>query len=189
MIKKEHINDLIQESIDLKKRVQNEMLQSIAEAAELIIETIKKNKKVLICGNGGSAADSQHFAAELVGRFVKERDPLPAIALTVDTSFITAWSNDYSYDTIFSRQVEALGAEDDLLFAISTSGNSKNCIHAINTAKEKGLKTVSLTGKNGGKMKDMSDNNITVSGDKTYNIQESHIMIIHIICCLIEENI
>ena len=133
-----------------------------------------------------SAADSQHFAGELVGRFIKERKGLPAIALTVDSSIITAWSNDYSFDTVFSRQVDALGIKDDILFAISTSGNSKNCIEAINSAKKKELKTISLLGQDGGKMKIISDYNIIVPHDITFQIQESHIMIIHIICNLID---
>lgn len=189
MIEKRTITELIDKSISVKQKLQGNVIDVIHQSALICVEILKNNNKLLICGNGGSAADSQHFACELTGRFIKERKGLPAIALTTDTSFLTAWSNDYSFDTIFSRQVEALGNKGDLLFAISTSGNSDNCIEALNKAKEMGITTISLLGKDGGMMKDLSDYAIVVPDDTTFRIQESHIMIIHIICYLIEQEL
>lgn len=188
MINKQDIIGLIDKSIEVKQSLKGELLDSIVQTAEIIIKAFKNGNKFLICGNGGSAADSQHFSAELVGRFQKERDPLPAIALTVDTSLLTAWSNDYSFDTVFSRQVEALGKSNDILFAISTSGKSKNCIKALHSAKKKGLITISLLGNDGGSMKDFSDFFIIIPDDQTWAIQETHISVIHILCYLIEKN-
>ncbi len=187
------INDLIirnfQDSIEIKKNVLQTNVDDIRNAAKVIVEALKNKNKLLICGNGGSAADSQHFSAELVGRFKKERQGIPAIALTVDTSILTAWGNDYSFDTIFSRQIEALGVQGDVLVAISTSGNSKNLIKALEQAKLMGIKSISLLGKGGGLMKDLSDYNIIVPSDDGMRVQESHITIIHSICEIIENEL
>ena len=150
-------------------------------------ELFDAGNKILIIGNGGSAADSQHFAAELMVRFKKERSPYPAIALTTDSSILTAHGNDYNFKTIFRRQVEALGSKGDCLFALSTSGTSPNIIEAISAAKKKKLFVIGLTGAEGGKMKDMCDIIIRVPSDNTARIQENHIFIIHILCQLLEQ--
>jgi len=147
---------------------------------------LKKGRKILICGNGGSAADAQHIAAELTGRYKIERKGLPAIALTTDTSALTAIGNDYGYEHVFSRQVEALARKGDLLIGISTSGNSRNVIYALQKAKEIGCRTIGFSGKGGGKMNDVCDLNIIVPSDDTARIQEMHIMIGHILCQLID---
>ncbi|MBU1165992.1 D-sedoheptulose 7-phosphate isomerase, partial [Candidatus Micrarchaeota archaeon] len=144
---------------------------------------------LLICGNGGSAADAQHFAAELVGRYKKERKALPAIALTTDTSVITAISNDYGFEHVFSRQVEALSAGGDVLFLISTSGNSPNLLEAAKKAKTLGIKIIGLLGKGGGKLKSMCDHAIVIPSDNTPRIQEMHVLVIHMICESVENNI
>lgn len=183
----ERINNVINEQIDnlsnLKKGNYTDNLVSIVN---VIIKSIDNGGKILIAGNGGSAADSQHFAAELVGRFMKERKALPAIALTTDSSVLTCMGNDYGFDDIFDRQVEALGKENDVFFGISTSGNSKNIIKAVLKAKEKGLTTIGLLGKDGGKLKDICDYNITIPYKETARIQEHHIMTIHLICEFVE---
>lgn len=183
----ERINNVINEQIEnlsnLKKGNYSDELASIVN---VIIKSIDNGGKILIAGNGGSAADSQHFAAELVGRFMKERKGLPAIALTTDSSVLTCMGNDYGFDDIFDRQVEALGKENDVFFGISTSGNSKNIIKAVLKAKEKGLTTIGLLGKDGGKLKDICDYNITMSYKETARIQEHHIMTIHLICEFVE---
>lgn len=184
----ERINNVIDEQIkNLTELKENGYVDIIKEMANLIIEQMKQGKKLLIAGNGGSAADSQHFAAEIVGRFVLERKGYPAIALTTDTSILTAIGNDYGYDTIFSRQVEGLGNEGDVFIGISTSGNSKNIIEAINTAKEKGLKVIGLTGKDGGKMKDMCDICLVLNYKETARVQEHHLMSYHLLCEFIEK--
>ncbi|MDD5066480.1 MAG: D-sedoheptulose 7-phosphate isomerase [bacterium] len=180
---------LIQESIEVKEKLKASLKKEIAESAALIIRAFRDGRQLLVCGNGGSAADSQHFVAELVGRFEMERKPLPAIALTVNTSILTAWSNDYSYDTVFSRQVEALGRKGDILFAISTSGNASSVIEAMKKAKEMGLVTIALTGKEGGEMKAWADCSLIVQDKATPHIQEAHITIIHILCSLIEKEL
>jgi len=177
------INEMIQESIEAKKKIN---VREVEKAAEIIIDALKNGKKVLIAGNGGSAADSQHFAAELIGRFKKERKSYAGIALTTDSSILTCLGNDYGFDKIFARQVEGLGKEGDVFFGISTSGNSPNIINAIEKAKEMGVKTISLLGKDGGKMKGMSDLDIIVGAKDTPRIQEAHITIIHIICEIVE---
>lgn len=183
----ERINNVIEEQIEnlsnLKKGNYTDDLVSIVN---VIIKSIDNGGKILIAGNGGSAADSQHFAAELVGRFMKERKALPAIALTTDSSVLTCMGNDYGFDDIFDRQVEALGKENDVFFGISTSGNSKNIIKAVLKAKEKGLTTIGLLGKDGGKLKDICDYNITMPYKETARIQEHHIMTIHLICEFVE---
>ena len=160
----------------------------IEKSADVIVDSFKKGGKLLIAGNGGSAADSQHFAAELVGRFKKERRALPAIALTANTSILTAIANDYSFDKVFSRQIEALAKNGDVFFAISTSGNSANIVEGIRAAKKIGCLVIGLTGKAGGKMKDICDILIDVDSDDTPRIQENHILIIHSICEIIENS-
>ncbi len=180
------IQSKINESIIVQNKVKETLEEEIIQSAEIIIKSFKRNGKLLICGNGGSAADSQHFAAEIVGRFKKERKALPAISLTVDTSILTAWGNDYSFDTIFSRQIEAIGKKGDVLFGISTSGNSKNVIEAFKTANKIGLYTIALTGNKGGKIKKYAKLNIIVPNNDTARIQEAHILIIHILCSIIE---
>lgn len=165
-----------------------EALQSeIKTACQIAVDTIKSGNKILLCGNGGSAADAQHIAAELSGRYVKERRGLPGIALTTDTSVLTAVANDYSFENIFSRQAEALATSGDLLVGISTSGNSRNVIKAFAKAAELGCRTLGLCGRDGGKMKDACDFNIIVPSNITARIQEMHILIGHILCQAIDQ--
>ena len=159
----------------------------IANLAEILINTLKSNNKILICGNGGSAADAQHFAAELSGRYKKERKALNAIALTTDTSALSAIGNDYGFDMIFSRQIEAVARAGDVLFTISTSGNSANIIKALQSAKDLNLYCVGLSGKSGGMMKELCDINLIIPSDDTARIQEIHILIIHTLCQLIDD--
>ena len=165
------------------------IMPEVASAGLRVRTALEKGRKILICGNGGSAADSQHMAAEFVGRFVKERQSLPALALTVDTSLLTAVGNDYGFDCVFSRQVEGLGQEGDVLIAISTSGNSANVVRAIKTAKEKGIFVIGLTSENGGILAKESDLCLAVPSQVTARIQEMHIMIIHMICEIAEADI
>ena len=169
---------------DMKK-----IMPEVASAGLRVRTALEKGRKILICGNGGSAADSQHMAAEFVGRFVKERQSLPALALTVDTSLLTAVGNDYGFDCVFSRQVEGLGQEGDVLIAISTSGNSANVVKAVKTAKEKGIYVIALTGENGGILAKESDLCLAVPSQVTARIQEMHIMIIHMIWEIAEADI
>lgn len=185
------VKNCISNSIECKEKILNNegMLDQIVVICEKIIEMYKNKNRIYICGNGGSAADSQHFAAELVGRFMMEREGLPAIALTTDSSILTSIGNDYSYDTVFKRQVEALVTEGDILFVISTSGNSNNLVNALDEAKKRGATTIGLLGKSGGKCKDLCDYKIVVDYDKTPSIQESHIMIIHTICKIVEDTL
>ncbi len=159
---------------------------AVVAAARLTADAMKSGHKLLVCGNGGSAADAQHLVAEFVARLTIDRPALRAIALTTDSSILTAVGNDYYFDHIFERQVEALGQTGDVLLAISTSGNSKNCIKAIKLARTLGIHTVSYTGNNGGAMKDISDINVIVPSDTTMNIQESHLALEHILCMLVE---
>lgn len=163
-------------------------LENITNVTEIITKALKRGNKILIAGNGGSAADSQHFAAELVGRFLKERSGIPAIALTTDTSVLTCIGNDYGYERVFSRQVEALGKPGDVFFGISTSGNSENVVQAVQRAKEMGIVTVGLLGRDGGRLKKLCDYELTVPLNETPRIQEFHIMTIHMICEIIEES-
>lgn len=165
------------------------IMPEVASAGLRVRTALEKGRKILICGNGGSAADSQHMAAEFVGRFVKERQSLQALALTVDTSLLTAVGNDYGFDCVFSRQVEGLGQEGDVLIAISTSGNSANVVKAVKTAKEKGIYVIALTGENGGILAKESDLCLAVPSQVTARIQEMHIMIIHMICEIAEADI
>ncbi|MGB9561972.1 MAG: D-sedoheptulose 7-phosphate isomerase [bacterium] len=163
-----------------------ENLDTIEKVAGLIVERIKKGKKVLVAGNGGSAAQSQHFAAEIVGRYAKERKGYPSIALTTDTSIITAIGNDYGFENIFRRQIEAIGENEDIFIGISTSGNSTNIIEAIKEAKKLGLTVITLTGRDGGKMRNISDYNINIPLKDTPRIQEIHDTILHMIAEITE---
>lgn len=157
-------------------------LPVLQEIAKTMLATFDRGNKVLICGNGGSAADAQHFAAELTGRYLADRRAYPAIALTTDTSALTSIGNDYGFDHLFRRQVEALGVSGDMLFAISTSGNSANVAEAVKLAQTMGISTVGLLGKNGGKLKEMTDIPIVIESDNTARIQEAHILILHMLC-------
>ena len=179
------------EEMETHRAVLTEVLETlplrIAEAGVKIVETLKNGRKVLLCGNGGSAADAQHIAAELTGRFKKERRGLPAIALTTDTSALTAIGNDYGYARVFVRQVEALAQKGDLLIGISTSGNSENVLLALELARELECTTIGLSGRDGGRMNDYCDLNLVVPSDDTARIQEMHIMIGHILCQRVDE--
>ncbi len=172
----------IRDSIRVKELVLSTQLDLIEQAARMIHDCLRAGKKVLFFGNGGSASDSQHMAAEFVGRYEKERRGYPAIALTTDTSILTAVGNDYGFERVFERQIEALGEPGDVAMGISTSGNSPNVILGIQKAKSKGLKTIVLAGKDGGKLKSLADLALVVPSSKTARIQESHIMIGHILC-------
>jgi len=186
---KKDIELFIKNSIAAKEIVLKYQLENIEKAALAIIESLEGGKKLLVFGNGGSASDSQHMAAELVGRFKMERKALPAVALTANTSILTAIANDYGYDAVFSRQIEALGVEGDVALGISTSGNSKNVIEALKKARSLGLKTIALSGGDGGNMKKEADISIVVATKDTPRVQESHILIVHIICALVEDGI
>jgi D-sedoheptulose 7-phosphate isomerase len=166
-----------------------EVLSGIKDAAGTIVDAIKKHAKVMIAGNGGSAADSQHIAAEFVGRFSFDRKGLPAIALTTDTSVLTAIGNDYGFDRVFARQINALGNRGDVFLALSTSGNSGSILEALKECRLKGVISIGLTGSSGGKMNDLCDLLIKVPSGETPRIQEMHILIAHIICELVEESI
>ena len=185
----ESIIKQLEESANTKIAMARNLPDKIAEAAQKIIIAYQAGCKVLLIGNGGSAADAQHIAAELVGRFKMERKALPAIALTTNTSLLTAVANDYGYDTVFSRQVEALAGKNDVLIVITTSGVSPNILKAVEAARAKGAKVIGLTGKTGGKLKDMADLAIVVPSDNTQRIQEGHITIGHIICHLVENGL
>ncbi|GAB3422589.1 phosphoheptose isomerase [Massilia agilis] len=174
-----------QESADLKLKSAAVLSQPISQAVELMFAALSNGNKILACGNGGSAADCQHFAAELVGRFERERFPLPALALTTDTSILTAVGNDYSYKDVFAKQVQAFGQAGDILLAISTSGNSANVLAAVESALEREMRIVALTGKDGGQLAKMltdADVHINVPHTRTARIQEVHLVTIHCIC-------
>ena len=181
------ITDQIEQSIEAQKKVKKELVQKISESADMIENAFKNGRKLLTAGNGGSSSEASHMAAEFTGRYKLERTSLPAIALSSETSAVTAISNDYGYEQVFSRQLEGLGQEGDVFIAMSTSGNSENLIRAIEKAKEKKISVISLLGKDGGKMKDISDLDLTVSHDDTPRIQEAHLTIIHIICGIVEK--
>ena len=185
----EKIRAIIEENARVKELLLKDEVETIERIAKAVTASLRKDGKLLIFGNGGSAADSQHIAAEFVGRFRRERRPLAAIALNTNTSTMTALANDYGYEFTFSRQVEALGREGDIVMGLSTSGNSKNIIAAVKKAKTLGLTTVSLTGGDGGALRRETDISIVVPSKDTARIQESHIMIGHIICDLVEEEI
>jgi D-sedoheptulose 7-phosphate isomerase len=163
--------------------------EELSSAGRLLTDTIANGKKILICGNGGSASDAQHFAAEIVGRFKQDRIAWPAIALNTDTSLLTAITNDYGYSEVFSRQVEALGISDDILIGISTSGHSKNVIQAVIQAKEKRIKTIALVGNKGGKLIEHADISVIIPSDITARIQEAHIFILHFWAEMIESTL
>ena len=187
---RENIKNQILDSAKIKNEMVKNGVESIEKAAELLIGSINAGGKILWCGNGGSAADAQHLATELMGGMSDhDRMPIPSIALTTDSSFITAWSNDTDFDSIFSRQVQGLGAEGDVLIGISTSGNSENVINALKQAKFKKLKTIAFAGKTGGSLDGIADITIKVPSNNTQRIQESHIMIGQILCSLIELSI
>ncbi len=185
--------DEIRYQIDSHQRVmesvKGELAPKIAAVADLLVDALGKGKKLLVMGNGGSAADAQHFAAEIVGRFKMERRGLPAVALTTDSSILTAIGNDYGFEQIFRRQIEALACEGDVVVGISTSGTSRNVHGALLLARELGCRTIGLLGKDGGTIREIVDVDITVSCDDTPRVQEGHITIIHIICDLVERGL
>lgn len=191
MAMKEKIKNIISSSILVKQKLlQDEaLLEKIAQVVDVIASAFSNGNKVLFCGNGGSAADAQHFAAEFSGRFYKDRKALPSEALHCNTSYLTAVANDYSYDVIYSRIVDGIGVSGDVLAGLSTSGNSINVIKAFESARTKNMITVGFTGESGGKMKEISDYLFNVPSKDTPRIQESHIMIGHIICELVEEKL
>ena len=186
---KEEIKSMLKEGIELNSRLTENFSDKIEQAANLIIDCLKNNNKILLCGNGGSASECSHIAAEFVGRFKKERKALPAIALTTDMPIITAIGNDYGFDKIFERQIEALGKKGDVLISMTTSGNSKNIINAIEKSSSKGIKTIGLLGKDGGRVKNTSNIEIIIPSDNTPRIQEAHLTILHIICELVEKKL
>lgn len=182
------IKSMIEESAKTKRLV-IELAPQIENAAKLVINALKNGKKIILAGNGGSASQASHIAAEFVGRYKIERKGLPAIALTADLAAITSIGNDYGFDAVFWRQLEALGNEGDVFIALSTSGNSKNLINAVEKAKELNVHTIGLLGKNGGKMASTSSVEIIIPSDNTPRIQEAHLMILHIICELAEKEL
>ena len=183
------VRDHFAESIAVKEVAGEQLAESIAVAGRLLSDALLDDGKILSCGNGGSAADAQHFSSELLNRFERERPGLPALALTTDSSTLTSISNDYSYKEIFSKQVRALGKSQDVLLAISTSGNSENVIRAVAAAHERGMRVVGLTGCDGGRMADLfseDDVEIRVPATRTARIQEVHLVVIHCLCDLID---
>ena len=185
------IQNILQASIDVKIAIikDEKIIEAVNTIAELIVEAFQAGNKVMFCGNGGSAADAQHLAAEFSGRFYKDRDPLPAEALHVNTSYMTAVANDYSYNEVYSRIVKGSGKAGDVLVGLSTSGNSVNIVAAFEQARKIGMKTVGFTGAGGGKMKAVSDYLVAVPSSDTPRIQEAHITLGHIVCQLVEESL
>lgn len=186
------VRDHFAESIATKEAAGEQLAETIAAAARVLTDALLDDGKILSCGNGGSAADSQHFSSELLNRFEMERPGLPAMALTTDSSTLTSISNDYAYEEIFSKQVRALGKEQDVLLGISTSGNSENVIRAIMAAHERGMNVVALTGRDGGRMADIfrsGDVEIRVPAARTARIQEVHLVVIHCLCDLIDASL
>lgn len=184
-----NIKNIISDSIAVKNKIlQDEaLLDTVEKISAAAVNVLKKGNRIYFCGNGGSASDAQHLAAELSGRFYTDRDALPAEALHCNTSYLTAVANDYSFDVIYARLVKGIALKGDMLIGLSTSGNSSNIVKAFETAREKGVTTVGFTGETGGKMKTLSDYLINIPSKDTPRIQESHIMIGHIICQLVEE--
>jgi D-sedoheptulose 7-phosphate isomerase len=185
----EKIRSHFEESLEAKRNAMASIIPAIAEAGELMVESLRNGGKILSCGNGGSAGDAQHFSAELLNRFEIERPGLAAIALTTDSSTITAIANDYAFQDIFAKQVQALGGGSDLLLAISTSGNSPNVVRAVDMAHERGMKVVALTGRDGGAILDAlatTDVEIRVPAERTARIQEVHLLVIHTLCDFID---
>ncbi|MGC8677475.1 MAG: D-sedoheptulose-7-phosphate isomerase [Hydrogenobaculum sp.] len=191
MDKQELIRKALKDSIEVKKSIlaNQDIIDTVSAVAQKMMESLKNGNKVLLCGNGGSAADAQHIAAELSGRFYFDREPLFAEALHVNTSYLTAVANDYSYEEIYSRLVKAKGRKGDVLIGISTSGNSKNVVRAIEEANSIGIITVGMTGQAGGKMKDVCQYLIAVPSNDTPRIQEAHITIGHILCEIVESEL
>lgn len=183
----DRIQKIFRQSIAVKEDTLNQNLEKIRQAAGMLADAFHSGGKVLICGNGGSAADSQHIAAEFIGRFQKERKALAAVALTTDSSILTALANDYNFDIVFSRQIEGLGQPGDVLLGISTSGNSGNVVKAVETAGAVGMKTIALTGSGGGRLAQTADLCIAVPSAVTARVQESHLLVAHVICELVEE--
>lgn len=183
------VKDIIKESIKVKEAVSNTMAKDIRTVADMIAASLKKGGKLILFGNGGSAADAQHIAAELIGRFKLERQALAAVSLTTNTSIITSIANDYGYEEIFSRQLEGLASDNDIVIGISTSGNARNVITGLLEARKMGIKTVALTGSGGGELAAISDIALIAPSDNTPRIQEAHITIGHILCELVEEKL
>ena len=185
----EKIKNIVSASIAVKQALlQNELLlKTVNDCVTVIVDAFRNGNKVLFCGNGGSAADAQHLAAEFSGRFYTDRDALPAEALHCNSSYLTAVANDYSYDVVYSRLLKGIGNKGDILVGLSTSGNSRNILNAFVTARDKGLITIGFTGESGGALKALSDHLINIPSGDTPRIQECHIMIGHIICQLVEE--
>ncbi|MBW1806356.1 MAG: D-sedoheptulose 7-phosphate isomerase [Deltaproteobacteria bacterium] len=183
---KEIVKEILRESIKVKDRFIKDNVSALILLAEKIVLAFTNDRKLMICGNGGSAADAQHLAAEFVNRFILERPPLPAIALSTDTSVLTSIGNDYSFDEVFSKQVKALGVEGDILLAITTSGNSPNILEAAKAARSQGIYVVGLTGGEGGKLVELADETLVVQSKTTPRIQEAHILAGHIICQLVD---
>lgn len=186
------VSQLFQQSIATKQKAGEQLAPAITQGARLMIDCLLGNGKIMSCGNGGSAGDSQHFSAEMLNRFEMERPGLPAIALTTDSSTLTSIANDYAFEEIFSKQVKALGQPGDVLLAISTSGNSGNVVEAIRAAHDKNLRVVALTGRNGGAMAEMlsdEDVEVRVPAESTARIQEVHLLVIHCLCDLIDREL
>ena len=184
-----HLRQHFDEGIELRRRMAETLPAQIARAGEALADALRSGRKALACGNGGSAADSQHFAAEIVGRFERERPGMPAIALTVDSSALTAIANDYDFDRVFSKQVEALGQAGDVLLAISTSGNSKNVMEAVKAAQAKAMVVIALTGRDGGAMGRMlrdGDFHLNVAHARTMRVQEIHLLVVHCLCEVVD---
>jgi D-sedoheptulose 7-phosphate isomerase len=185
------VADRIRESMAVKQALlrNDEFLTLVAEVARVIVESLRKSGTVFFFGNGGSAGDAQHLAAELAGRYLRERQGLAGLALTTNTSCLTAIANDYGYDSVFARQLQAMGSAGDIAIGISTSGNSANVLRAVETAREKGMITVGMTGTDGGKLKSLVDYCLCVTADHTARIQEAHILVGHIVCEIVEEEL
>jgi D-sedoheptulose 7-phosphate isomerase len=188
----DRVKQLFRASLETKQKALDVLPDHISRAADLMVKSLLADGKILSCGNGGSAGDSQHFSSEMLNRFERERPPLPAIALTTDTSTLTSIANDYSYNEVFSKQVRALGRKGDVLLAISTSGNSRNVVEAIKVAHQRGMSVVALTGRDGGAMRELlldSDIEICVPSPVTARIQEVHLLVIHCLCDLIDSQL
>ena len=188
----ENLRKHFEESLRVKQAAMESLLPALARAGESMVECLRAGHKILSCGNGGSAGDAQHFSSELINRFEMERPPLPAIALTTESSTLTAIANDYSYDDVFAKQVKALGQVGDILLAISTSGNSTNVIRAIDAAQDRGMTVVALTGRDGGEIASVlaaKDTEVRVPSARTARIQEVHLLLIHCLCDVIDTSL
>ncbi|MGE5280603.1 MAG: SIS domain-containing protein [Deltaproteobacteria bacterium] len=185
---RERVRDILKESITALATVlyDDKLVERIEEAARILVAALKKGNKILVCGNGGSAADSQHFAAELTGRFERERRALAAVALTTDTSSLTALANDYGYDVVFERPLAALGRRGDVLLVLSTSGRSPSVLKAVQRARKMGISTIGLTGKDGGTLRRSAELALVMPAANTARIQECHSVVIHILCAIVE---